>query len=483
MNQPAIKALYASLRSATPSRGAGIPAVVFLLLLTSFAGLKAQTAITGIVTDYNGFWKSASGSINSVRPSNDHNLLAFTHNGIQYSTGVNDAVLSSNRQTFVPGDFWALPIQSISSAVNASTKIGVGEMFDGVHEGAGTPPANNLSQYLTDGVKGLNIGTCVANLPANNLTFFINNIRPECIGDGIPDIIVTQVADPSNLYDRYALTDVLGNTVGVSRDIVFPSIASTGNWTADFWNAEQNPMTCRGQYVATNRGIRLWAADLSEFGITSSNYQSVRRFTIRLSGDSDVAFVAYNRRTIALTTVLPVELHKFFANYSNGNTELGWSIGSEAAGDRYVVQRGTDTGQFTSIDSVEATMVGTVMTRYQVVDRNVSGGRHYYRLKMIDQDGQVTYSNTVMVNVPGSRDHVSIRVFPNPAVSMISLTFPPTAGATVAIFSASGSLLREQHLSKGISRYDLPLQQYQRGSYYAVWQSGPLKATQSFLVR
>jgi hypothetical protein len=150
-----------------------------------FPAFCTAQAVTSIITDYNTFWKSTSATPSAVKPDNSHNLLAFTHNGIQYSTGVNDALLTSHGESFVQGDFWSLPVSSISGSVNGNTKIGLGALYDGVYNGASNPtPEYAIAPYLTDGIKGLNLGTGVANLPSGAMTFSIQSISPASIGDG-----------------------------------------------------------------------------------------------------------------------------------------------------------------------------------------------------------------------------------------------------------------------------------------------------------
>ena len=280
--------------------------LITLLLLTAlFTSLTAQT-VTEIVTDYNGYWKSGQSAVNTVKPQNSHNMIAFKYNGTRYSTGVNDDLLTAHGDVFVEGDYKALPVHSVS-APNSNTKIGLGASYDGVPNGASNPrPANNIQLYLTDGIKGLNLGTGVANLPAGEIMFAITNIEAQLIGDGIPDLLITQIADPSGSKDSYEFTDINGNRIGNKVDITLSTLPALGNWTADFYDASTTPMSLTSGFTATDRNIRLWAADFSNFGINASNINQIVYFRIRLSGDSDVAFVAYNNKTFNLASTLPV---------------------------------------------------------------------------------------------------------------------------------------------------------------------------------
>ena len=274
--------------------------LVMVLVITNV--IKAQS-VSEIITDYNGYYKSGVGAISSTKPDNNHNLLAFSYNGTRYSTGVNDALLTSHNDVFTAGLFRAMPMNNLTGAANGNTKIGLGAMADGVANGAGPAPSRNLSQYLNDGPNGLNLGTCVANLPAGTMFMSVTNLQSANIGDGVPDILVTQTADPSSKYDRYCFTDINGNMIGNYVDINLTNISSVGTWTADFYEATGSTILSSG-YTATQRNIRLWAADFSSFGINASNISSVAYFKIILSGDSDIAFVAYNTKTVSVNQVL-----------------------------------------------------------------------------------------------------------------------------------------------------------------------------------
>ncbi|NII28924.1 T9SS type A sorting domain-containing protein [Pseudoflavitalea sp. X16] len=280
--------------------------LITLLLLTAFYLRINAQAVSEVITDYNGYWKSRQNSISPVKPDNSHNMLAFTFNGTRYSTGVNDALLTSRGDVFVPGDYRALQVYSIANPTNANTKIGLGALYDGVHNGPSNPrPSNNIAQYLTDGINGLNLGTGIANLPAGEIMFALTGLQSQFIGDGIPDLLVTQIADPSSSADSYEFTDANGNRIGNKVDVVINTVPRVGVWVADFYDVNTNPMALIAGFTQTERNIRIWGADFSAFGINSSNVHDVVYFRIRISGDSDVAFVAYNNQAVSVGGLLP----------------------------------------------------------------------------------------------------------------------------------------------------------------------------------
>jgi hypothetical protein len=446
----------------------------FILVVIS---IKADAqAVSGVVTDYNGYWKTSATNKSNTKPANSHNLLAFTYNGVQYSTGVNDLALSSHSEIYTQGSFWSLPLSSISGAVNGNTKVGVGEMYDGVHNGASTPaPANNIGFYLTDGVQGLNIGTGIANLPAGTMSFSVSSINPQNIGDGIPDILVTQIADPSGSTDKYSFVDASGSIVGHTKDITFTNITPVATWTADFYEASQNPMTLAGGFTNTDRDLRLWAADLSDLGITAANYQNVRKFVINLSGNSDLAFVAYNNMTFTFQTVLPVKLSDFSAKAVNNSSALNWTTETEINTSRFIIEKSTDNISFIEAGTVNAKNNTATATSYSFTDSKPSNGINYYRLKMVDMDG--SFETSKVVEVRFSSLAVNSGLFPNPCSDYLTVQHAASREAFITVYNTSGMAVLKTNATANAAQTKINVQNLQTGMYYIVWQNGAEKVS------
>ncbi len=444
--------------------------------------VSAQS-VTGIITDYNSFWKTATAAINPVNPDNSHNLLAFTFKGVQYSTGVNDALLANKGEVFTAGDFWSLPVAGLSAAPTSNTKVGLGEMYDGVHNGPSNPrPSNNLSDYLTDGIKGLNIGTCIANLPAGSISFNVSNILPEHIGDGIPDVLVTQVADPSASTDYYSFTTATGTLIGTKKAIAFNNISVVGNWIADFYEASTNPMNLTSSFTNTSRPIRLWAADLSEFGITAANYTSISRFVITLSGNSDVAFVAYNNKTFNLTNVLPVKLSLFSVKNKDEKALLQWQTESEQHADFFTIEKSNALNDFMPVGKVKAAGNSNDKRTYAFTDNHPQDGTNYYRLKITDKNGSITYSNTVAATF--HKEKTTMQAYPNPSKGIFTVIHPALQKQQqLKIFSGTGIQVFDKKILPGTTSTAIQIDNLPKGIYYLQWQDGENKKTTSVSIQ
>ncbi|HEX8314832.1 MAG TPA: T9SS type A sorting domain-containing protein [Flavisolibacter sp.] len=439
-------------------------------LFCTIAG-SAQ-AVTEIVTDYKGFWQSGAAAINPVKPDNSHNLIAFTFNGIRYSTGVNNALLSSHGLSFSAADFQALSVDGINGTVGANTKIGLGALYDGVASGASSPaPAGGLPGYLSDGLQGLNLGTGVANLPVGQLVFSVSNLQPAAIGDGIPDILVTQIADPSGTADTYQFTNSSDATIGTSLNISFSSMGAVGNWTADFYEASQNPMTLGAGFTQTDRPIRLWAADFSAFGITNGNFASIAKFKINLAGNSDVAFVAYNATGIIL---LPVNFTFFKADVANKNVQLSWQTASTKDAAYFAVEESSDGRNFSHLGKVPATNF-TAANNYFFTHVQGAAKASYYRLKQVDLDGSFMYSKIVKVNNSGTGR--SVQAYPNPVQTKLTVTHPWSIEGHLEVWNAGGVKLLEKKVLPESWSTEIELNHLPSGVYTVVLQNGERKET------
>lgn len=448
-----------------------------VVLSVSFAA--HSQAVTEIITDFNGYWKSSIASPNAIKPDNSHNLLAFRYNNVLYSTGVNNDALAAKGESFRVGDFWCLPVSGLTGTITGNTKLGFGAQYDGVHNGAGNPPpAWGIEQYLTDGIKGLNIGTCIANLPVGTMSFSIANIQAASIGDGIPDILVTQIADPSSgSFDRYEFTDAHGIRVGNYKDIIFTNITPVGTWTADFYEASQNPLVLAGGFTQTDRPIRLWAADLSDFGITADNCGQVRGFRITLCGNSDVAFVAYNNTAINLQQPLPVQFLSFTATPGKNNLRLDWKTSPEQNAEKFIVERSSDGILFTPIGSIAAKK-GTA-NACTFPDNDPLPGKSYYRIRQLDKDQKSKYSTVIACSFKNTAQNI----YPNPAKEVLYIEHGPAEGnEKLYIYNTTGRLVKQFKISKSETVSKLNLRGLPAGTYFVSYQVQNEKNTQTFVV-
>lgn len=432
--------------------------VVASLGLSQLAAAQAINNVTEVVTSFGGFWQSSASAQSLVKPNDSHDLLAFSLAGVRYSTGVDDGLLATNGLSFTPAQFKALPVAAISGTISANTKVGLGASYDKVANGASSPPpANDIPFYLRDGRNGLNLGTGAANVPSGTLDFSISDVTASALGDGKPDVLVTQIADPSGSQDQYQFLDANNQVIGNTVTVTFTNIAPVGTWTADFYEASQTPMTLGTGFTRTDRPLRLWAADLSAFGISSSNVANIRKFRVLLNGNSDIAFVAYNAATATFfNPPLPVQLTSFGGQATATYSELTWNTAQEVNSEAFEVEASQDGRTFRRVGQVAAAGNSTQARRYTYRHATTQAGPRYYRLRQVDQDGTSTYSSVVTLTAKRTAGAPTVTAAPNPFHDKLELFVSSPgavpASATVTLTTLAGRTVYTHDFSRRLSQ-------------------------------
>ena len=288
---------------------------------TVFATAKITRIITNWEDAPGGMWVStATSAVAANRPDKSHSLLAFQYGNILYSTGGESAIVSTlnangftegngvNANTYKVGNFRALPISNLEGTVGSNANLIVlGSKVDG-NGSAQVPTAPSVNglkirDVLIDGIRGLDLGTGVTNLPASSVMLFqATDIVGEGIDDAVPDIMVTQVAEPGST-DIFSFVDSSGNVVGQPIMVTFNQVPPVGTYKTDFFTLpagqQLNTAVVNGSTTIGNnyRDYRLVAYKLSEFGIDQNNKAQAANFKVMPSGSSDPAFLAYNRNS------------------------------------------------------------------------------------------------------------------------------------------------------------------------------------------
>ncbi len=112
-------------------------------------------------------------------------------------------------------------------------------------------------------------------------------------------------------------------------------------------------------------------------------------------------------------SVLPVTLLNFSALKDNDKVTISWQTASESNTDHFTVERSGDGLNWQELKTIKAAGNSSALLNYEYTDESVLAGRAYYRLKQIDTDGKITYSEVKLVeNRPVEK---KIRIYPIPS--------------------------------------------------------------------
>ena len=163
-------------------------------------------------------WKANPDNMD-LWPNTSHDLLAFTYGGVTYSTGVDDALLTSNGVTFDSQLFYAYTTNGVDGVTQPNNYLAMADLIDGeVGEGTTiTSPdilGTTIFDVIIDGVNGLDLGTGITNFnQTSDVQFYSAGGQLGAVSDAMPDFLITQIADAGST-DIYFYADAEGNVVG-----------------------------------------------------------------------------------------------------------------------------------------------------------------------------------------------------------------------------------------------------------------------------
>jgi hypothetical protein len=167
--------------------------------------------------------------------------------------------------------------------------------------------------------------------------------------------------------------------------------------------------------------------------------------------------------TKSVISVLPIVILDFDAKKASENSVLiDWLVGNPKDIEFYIVEKSTDLNSWTEVHQ------GTNNNQsYNSTQDNAPyPGVSYYRLKMVDIYGEVSYSKTKTINFEGLE---IIKVFPNPSNGNFSVTIQSSVDVDISlvIYDALGKLVKNQSytIQSGITNLSEYLP-YARGRYF-----------------
>lgn len=164
---------------------------------------------------------------------------------------------------------------------------------------------------------------------------------------------------------------------------------------------------------------------------------------------------------------LPIKLSDFTADRfaDERASDLKWQSSSEINASHYEVERSEDGINFNYLATVNAKGNTNWNTKYQFIDRELPTARslqsiYYYRLKMVDLDGEFDYSEVRSVRFDDS-NAISLSFYPNPTankvyVNMSTPFLDNSQEVNAVIYDLSGKQVLNQTIStNGITEIDL----------------------------
>ncbi len=170
---------------------------------------------------------------------------------------------------------------------------------------------------------------------------------------------------------------------------------------------------------------------------------------------------------------LPIELLDFEAEAIEAGIDLYWVTATEENNEGFYIERSLNGENFEPIEFIEGAGNSTNRTEYSLLDEAVMAGTlYYYRLRQVDFDGAMQYSEVVAAKSLGTpTDVITLgEVYPNPVKTRFRIDLETNKNVKVRakIFNGSGKLMMRdrQKIDAGASQLEYNLSELPAGMYY-----------------
>ena len=196
-------------------------------------------------------------------------------------------------------------------------------------------------------------------------------------------------------------------------------------------------------------------------------------YLVHIDGNTNSEFDLEVTNNIA-GNPLPVELLTFTGTNKGSYNLLEWSTASELNTDYFIIERRTSDDEWASIGTVVAASRSTQVQEYSLRDNEPPVGMAYYRLKSVDQDGDVQESKIVALkNYPEGGQLVVEGIYPNPTTGLVHFdisSLAETADLHMELRDNSGRLIMQHQptVVRGDNELLVDMSEVARGTYTCI---------------
>jgi hypothetical protein len=154
-----------------------------------------------------------------------------------------------------------------------------------------------------------------------------------------------------------------------------------------------------------------------------------------------------------ISTTLPVQISQFSGVVINNSSHLRWVTAAETNNKGFEVERSYDGQQFRVIGFVPGAISSSSDKTYTFQDRDIAQNENFYRLKQVDLDGNISYSNIILLKNKMALSS-SMKLLRNPVRSSVDVELPARQSdrLSVRIIDMNGKVVLKQVIATSQTR-------------------------------
>ncbi len=163
-------------------------------------------------------------------------------------------------------------------------------------------------------------------------------------------------------------------------------------------------------------------------------------------GDTNYLAAPVFGQLLTVAAPLPIGIKNFSATIKSKSVVLNWDVADAIGINNYQIESSKDAINFISIGKVESSNI----VNYNFKDITPSLPA-YYRIKMLGNSGNVTYSNSLFI---ANKSTDGISIYPNPVTNNLTIT-GLNGQSNLKIVNSIGQMMRQQNTSANALNLDV----------------------------
>lgn len=320
------------------------------------------------------------------------------------------------------------------------------------------------------------------------------------------------VADQDNHYTTFGRTNKMRTVVlatSLTRTNIINAYKARRFYASDDWNVKVN-FTVNGNYMGSNfftsdnSNINISINDPDAPGAAGDNTSAIQLFygipgsginPAILTSNTNSNSLSYVHSTtfndsfyyvakitqadgdtiwtapiwVQRTSPVAVHIHGFSGKQQEPGVLLKWSAYLSSQQCRFEIERSSGDLGFSVIGSVQPDRQG--QTEFTFTDRNATNGLHFYRIRLIEPDGKISYSETIALEV-SKPAIIFTSIHPNPVKDFLRIhcTSDNNYTTLIRIYDNEGREIKRFNtiLTKGANSIQINAGNYLSGLYHLV---------------
>ncbi len=166
--------------------------------------------------------------------------------------------------------------------------------------------------------------------------------------------------------------------------------------------------------------------------------------------------------------ILPVTVLQFTGHNRGEKNVIEWSTASESNNEYFAVEKSLSSDDFEEMGRVKGSGNSAFRKNYTITDEHPYHGTTYYRLKQVDFNGSITYSQSISVT-GGSLNGVT-NIYPNPANTILNCELSAAEAEifNIEVMDVLGNVImkEETKAAKGVNTRKLNINSLSQGIYF-----------------